>query len=308
LRHRRLDQFLHRLDKARCIPAVDHAVVAADRDVHQLALGNAFAAQAIGHEHRPLDNAVGANDRHFRPVDHRRRRHAAQRPERGNGEGGAGQFIRLGRAVARGIGEAGDFARQGPRVHRLRIADHRHHQARRGLRRHAQVHRAVARHHAGFIVIAGVEHGELRQRAADRHDQQRQHGQARTIETAGVELRAQFLQRGDIAFLDIGKMRDRALGRGHVLGNAAAQADHLDLLIRARRTAWGIAAVIGQELVQVAMAQTPILRRAHLGQVDPQFPGALAHRRAGKHAGALVPSGRVCANGSRLFWHHLRSG
>ncbi len=60
--------------------------------------------------------------------------------------------------------------------------------------------------------------------------------------------------------------------------------------------------------LEIAMAQAPILRRTHLGQVDPQFPGALAHRRAGEHAGALVSGSRFCANGCGFLLPRFRSG
>src|ERR1043165_1003520 len=45
------------------------AVVAGDREVHQLALFDALAAHAVGDEHRPFDDAIGSEDRHFGAVD-----------------------------------------------------------------------------------------------------------------------------------------------------------------------------------------------------------------------------------------------
>src|SRR3546814_10287098 len=49
----------------------------------------------------------------------------------------------------------------------------------------------------------------------------------------GVQLLAGFLQRGDVDLLDIGEMRDGAFGGGHILRDAAAQADDLDLFVGA---------------------------------------------------------------------------
>ena len=64
---------LQRLDEAGGVPAIDHPVIATDRDVHQLALLQPFAAQPVGHEHRPFHDPVGPDDRDLGPVDARRR-------------------------------------------------------------------------------------------------------------------------------------------------------------------------------------------------------------------------------------------
>src|SRR3546814_15728078 len=54
--HRRLDQFLERLHIARGVPAIDAAVVAADRQVHQLGAAKIVAVTA-----RALDKLVRAD-------------------------------------------------------------------------------------------------------------------------------------------------------------------------------------------------------------------------------------------------------
>src|SRR3546814_4253602 len=57
--HRRLDQFLERLHIARGVPAIDDAVVAADRQVHQLG-----AAKIVAVKDRALDNLVRRSEEH----------------------------------------------------------------------------------------------------------------------------------------------------------------------------------------------------------------------------------------------------
>ena len=89
--------------------AVDDAVVATDRQVHQLRPPHAVAV--IIDEHRALDDAVGADDRHFGAVDHRGGGDAAERAERGDRQPRARQFLALRGAVARGFGVRGVSAR-----------------------------------------------------------------------------------------------------------------------------------------------------------------------------------------------------
>src|SRR3546814_4703985 len=48
-----------------------------------------------------------------------------------------------------------------------------------------------------------------------------------------VHHRAGLLQRGHVHLVDIGEVRDVALGRLHILGDLAAEADDLDLLVLA---------------------------------------------------------------------------
>src|SRR3546814_1543767 len=55
--YRRLDQLLQRLNIARRIPAIDDAVVAADRQVHQLG-----AADIVAVKHRTLDDLVRSEE------------------------------------------------------------------------------------------------------------------------------------------------------------------------------------------------------------------------------------------------------
>jgi hypothetical protein len=64
-----------------------------------------------------------------------------------------------------------------PQVQRLRLPQHRHHQAAVGLRGHAQVHRVKQRQHAGLVVEAAVDLRKVGHRAHDGADGQRQRRQ-----------------------------------------------------------------------------------------------------------------------------------
>jgi|GEM_PF-3921437 len=94
--------------------------------------------------------------------------------------------------------------------------------------------RTVAGDDACLIIIACVDHREVGQRLAERDDHQRQQGELGPVAAIVVQVPAHGLQRGDVDFLDIGEVRNVALGRGHVFGNATAQADDLDRFIWAR--------------------------------------------------------------------------
>ena len=101
------------------------------------------------------------------------------------------------------------------------------------LRRHAEMHRAETLNEVVVVVIMGIDLGEIGDRLDDREHEERQQGQFRPrLGRAGVEGSAQFLERGDVGFLDIGKMGDAARGLGHVVGDTPAHADDLDGLDR----------------------------------------------------------------------------
>ena len=70
-----------RLNVTRRIPAIDNAVVAADRQVHKLARLN-----VITNKHRPLDDLVRADYSHLWAVYDRRGGNAPQRPQRRHSE------------------------------------------------------------------------------------------------------------------------------------------------------------------------------------------------------------------------------
>ena len=117
-----------------------------------------------------------------------------------------------------------------PQVARLGVAHHRHHQAGGGLRGDADMHAAVLVQHARLVVIARVE---LRLPATAltiariRNGSSVSFGRSSACGCA-LSARAQLFERGDVDFLDIGEVRDAALGLRHLLGDLAAQADDLD--------------------------------------------------------------------------------
>jgi hypothetical protein len=85
------------------------------------------------------------------------------------------------------------------------MAQHRHHQPGLGLRRDAHVHRAVPRDDAGFVVEQGIDLRKVRDRQHHRaHEKGQQREFAPAVAEAGVELCAQRLEFGHVAFLDIG--------------------------------------------------------------------------------------------------------
>ncbi len=158
----------------------------------------------------------------------------------------------------------------------MRVADDGDHQPGVGLCRHAEMHRTRARDHARLIVVTRVDHREMGQRLADRGDDERQQRELRFRTTIGIQLGARFLEIGYVDLLDVGKVRDVALGRGHVLGDAAAHPDNLDLLVGAAVCCGRIAASVGQERVEVGMAQTTVGGGLYLGEIDAEIASARA--------------------------------
>ena len=189
------------------------------------------------------------------------------------------QLIRFGGAAPGGLRQARNFIGQLPQVLGLGILDDGHHQTGIGLCGHAKMHRAIPRHHARFIVVPCVDHREIGQCLADRGDQQRKQRQLGLIAAVGIELSTQFFQRSHIAFFHVGKVRDVALRRGHVLGNAAAHADDLLFLVLAGLGSGAITRCVRQELVQIAMTNAAIFGRLHLCQIDTEIACPLAHGR-----------------------------
>ncbi len=249
-------------------------------------------------------------------VDHRGVGKAAQGAEAGQGEGGARELLLLRRALAHALGEAGNLRRQPPHVHRLGVADHGHDQPIRRLGGHAEVDGGVAVQHAGLVVEAGVDVGIARRRLAQGADQEGQQGQLGLVGAlGGVEVGAQVLQLGDVALLDVGEVRDAALGLLHLRRDATSQADDLEVVHRlapgvatVRRSSGGRgrgiggSVVAGEVGVQVGVGHAARGARArHVLQVHAQLVGAAAHggagerlgaRRAGGEGGRVQPLGR----------------
>src|SRR5580698_8364944 len=85
---RRLDQCPQALEETRGVMTVDHAMIEGGRQVHRLPWREA-AITPDG----PDDDLVDAHDRHFRPIDDRRRNNAAEAPERSQRDGGARELV-----------------------------------------------------------------------------------------------------------------------------------------------------------------------------------------------------------------------
>ncbi len=129
---------------------------------------------------------------------------------------------------------------------------------------------------------------------------QRQHGQLRLVAACIIELRAQSLKLGNVALLDIGEVRDIALGGSHVLGDPSAQADDLDRLVRASGPSGGMTRLraIGDVRVEIGVPNASLGAGAHIGEVDCEIGRALAHRRGGENLGARGFRNR-CRSGFR---------
>src|SRR5579864_5335269 len=120
-----------------------------------------------------------------------------------------------------------------------------------------------------------------------------------------VEMRAQFLERGDIDFLDIGEMRDMPPRFLQMLGDRAAQADDRHVLNPVapgqRGSARGLLATARRGIGgKVFMGDAPA--RTGAGdelQLDAEIPGLLAHCRGGER---LVTRQ---ARGTRRWWRRI---
>src|SRR5690606_34004011 len=176
--------------------------------------------------HDPLLDLVGADDGDLGVVDDRGVDHPAQRTQRGDGDGRAGQFVAAGLAGLGGRGDAGDLGGGVPGVAGLGVADHGDHQPVRRLGGDADVNAGVGGQDAALVVVVGVD-GRL---VAQGHDHgagdEGQDVQLGLVRLAvGVEVGAELLEGGDVDLLDIGNVRDAADGLGHLLRDLAAQAD-----------------------------------------------------------------------------------
>ncbi len=75
------DKPLHRLNEASRIMTVDDAMVKTDRKVHK------FSRLDLSiNDHQALNYLVWTDDGYLWAVDHRRRRYAAERTKRGDGQ------------------------------------------------------------------------------------------------------------------------------------------------------------------------------------------------------------------------------
>ena len=187
-------------------------------------------------------------------------------------------------------------------VQGLGVAHHRHLQAVRRLRGHAGVHGAVPHDHVALGVEPGVALRVLLEHARQRRDQERQVGERRGARRQpSVQVLAQRLELGDVDFLDVGEVRDVALGVGHAVGDHAPHADDLDLVgagasrqaRRGPRRAWacrlprGAAAPVSAASRSCAGDAPARAAAVHLREVDARLARATARRRRGHDAPAL---------------------
>ena len=132
----------------------------------------------------------------------------------------------------------------------------------------------MPRHNTRFVVVTRVDHGKFGNRAADRDDQERQHRELRPAAAIGVEVGAHRFERGDVHFLDIGEVRDRALRCRHILGDLAAHADDLDRLVGAgaagARGVIALPAAVAEKCVEIGMANA-VAVGMDLPQIDAQI-------------------------------------
>src|SRR3546814_553817 len=135
-----------------------------------------------------------------------------------------------------------------------------------------------------------------------------------------VHNRAGLLQRGHVHLVDIGEVRDVALGRLHILGDLAAEADDLDLLVLAaggRARAGDGAALVEEVGIEVGVADA-IAGGLDLAEVDAEVARALADGGGGQHSPPACGRGwgRACGGGdspsplaaARLIPSRLREG
>ena len=188
-------------------------------------------AIAPSQDDRPIDGLVDADDRDLGRVDDGRRGDAAEPAEAGDRDRRSHQLVARRLVAARGLGHAADLGREVVQRARLGVLDDRHLEAVRRLRRDADVHGGMAQDQVPLRVVHGVALREPLQHAHQRGDQERQVGERRrALRLARVQVLAQRLELGDVHFLDVGEVRDVALGRAHALGDHAPHADDLDLL------------------------------------------------------------------------------
>src|SRR5690554_1581127 len=104
---------------------------------------------------------------------------------------------------------------------------------------------------------------------------------------AVVEIGAQLFELRDIALLDVSEVGYIPLRGRHILRDAAAKPHDLDRLVAAGRASVRIAGcpAVGEESVEIGVADTIVGRGTHLSEVDAQFLRPGANRRTGQNFG-----------------------
>ncbi len=278
--------------------AVDDAVIEAGGQVHHLAHDHLAAPH-----HDALLDLVRTDDGDFGVVDDGRVHHAAERAQRGDGDGRAAELLALGAAVLGGARDAGDLFGCLVGVARLGVADDRDHQAVRRLGGDAQMDGVVLGQHARLVIIGGVDVRLVLQGhddGAGDEGQDVQLGLPRAL-VLGVQVGAQLFHRRHVDVLDIGDVGDATDALGHLLRDLAAQADDADFVgsfglgveRAARSRGRGERAAARHEGVQVGVLDAAGGAAAgHENQVDPQVARAVAHGRRGQRALARLAAGQ----------------
>ena len=130
----------------------------------------------------------------------------------------------------RRLGEPVHLRRATPQIARLGVPHHGHHKARWRLRRDADMHAGMLMQDTRFVVEMRIQAGLLRDSAHHRAHQEGQQGQPRLVRALpSVQRRPKLFERSDVDLLNVGDVRDARVGDRHLLGDLAAQADHLDV-------------------------------------------------------------------------------
>ena len=149
------------------------------------------------------------------------------------------------------------------------------------------MHAGVLTHDAGLVVEERIEIGLLGDRPHHGAHQERQERQLRlVVPLLLVERRAELLKLADIDLLDIGDVGNAGVRDRHLLGDPAAQADHLDLFDGRPRLKAGRsrqARSLSEERIQILMGDAAGRASAgHLPQVDAGLARPETNRRRGQ--------------------------
>jgi hypothetical protein len=166
-------------------------------------------------------------------------------------------------------------------------------------------------HHVALGVEPGVALRVVLEHARQRRDQERQVGERGGAgRQPAVQVLAQRLELGDVHFLDVGEVRDVALGVRHAVGDHAPHADHADFVgagaahearRRARRrprTGCSRRRGAAERRVEVLPRDAPARSAAvDLREVEARLAGPAPRGRRGHDAAALHPLSRPAGEG-----------
>ncbi len=144
----------------------------------------------------------------------------------------------------------------------VRIAYHRYLESLVGLSGNAHVYRTVSNHGLACGIVMSVALWVALKRAHQcRHDERQITQGYATFGRTRVQMLAHRVERRDVHFLDVGKMRDAARRLAHALGNHAPDADDRNFLHRGtcltgrrrgRHLGWSGSAAGGQRVLQIS--------------------------------------------------------